>query len=101
LGHQSKRLDVEGFARHGCRLRPAPERLSRAEPLDDDMPEVAFSCMVCSRMFLAAGDYAGGQVPRHLDPLLGTPCVGSQEVVLAFLDTRHADADWPVYRPHA
>ena len=65
------------------------------------MQDVAFSCMVCSRMFLAEGSYSGGQVPRHLDPLLGTPCVGSQEPVLAFLDTRNTMPDWPVYVPHA
>jgi hypothetical protein len=47
------------------------------------MLEVCFSCPVCSRMFLKDCPYVG-PMPRHLDPLLGLPCPGSEHPVAAF-----------------
>ena len=49
----------------------------------DRLLEVCFSCLLCSRMFLQDCPY-DGPVPRHLDPLLGLPCAGSDVPVEAF-----------------
>jgi hypothetical protein len=65
------------------------------------MLEVAFSCPVCSRMFLEDCPFAG-PIPRHLDPLLGQPCAGSGLALESFLEIpdhwqHHPrdDVDWP------
>lgn len=72
------------------------------------MLEVTFNCPHCSRMFLADCPYEEATIPRHLDPLLGTRCMGSQTPLVAYLEIpdhphhgplgeRHAQ-EWPRYR---
>jgi hypothetical protein len=61
--------------------------------------EVTFTCPFCSRMFIEDCPYTGG-IPRHLDPLLGTPCQGSGAPVACFLEIPehpHAQHDWPTF----
>jgi hypothetical protein len=61
--------------------------------------EVAFSCPLCSRMFL---DHRPPEapLPPHLDALLGTPCAGSGRAVEAWLAIPDPGQEWPHWRGH-
>ena len=71
------------------------------------MLEVAFSCPLCSRMFVVDCPYEEARIPDHRDPLIGTACEGSDTPLVAYLEIpehphpfRHMEPglDWPRYR---
>ena len=59
------------------------------------MLEVAFSCPLCSRLFLRDCPF-DAPIPAHLDALMGRPCPGSGRTLDSYLEIpEHAhDGDW-------
>ena len=55
--------------------------------------EVTFSCPLCSRLFLRDRPY-DGPIPRHLDPLLGLPCPGSERDLVSWLEIPEGNGSW-------